>query len=536
MSKRADRRRKLRAAAVRKQVSTSGPANVAGGPTAPSNAGVAPAPSTNVATTPPLQETALLLQLQIAKLRYEVGLGRRLEVIKGFLSLFTAVGVVFTVYLGITQQRQAAAYRNDDRFDRSITRLSSHEPSERLAGLAGIQQFLYIPDVDRQKSALIYLVNAASLEGDATVRSAIEEIFNRLPKRPLSNDVLDSALELARDDNTSLFRRRREEFIARENEAKRPLVDSHYSEVLIGSTSSPENLPLESTGRIIGALVRAGARISDLKGIYCVECDFTGKNIDQSGVSFEGAMLRRANFSHVRLVNASFRNADLVLTNFMNSNLKNADLSSDAMFVPYSIFAAIAVGDMGASYGTNFACADLQNANFSGHLLFTFIYDDPIWGGNERDEFYDANLDSANLSTAQFAVALPTSLFSGDPTKKAIPDRILPVPNVGLKASTEPLHYSGQDPYRIWTFSAATGGDLNVWDHYRRDTRFAFGSLHSARNWDRAALPASFRKVFDDHKHDIEKPPISYDCTTGQKNADISSMFEGGLTTGNARF
>lgn len=477
-----------------------------------------------------------LLNLQIEKIKYEIGLGRRLEIIKGALSVFTAIGVIFTVYLGITQQKQAATYRNDDRFDRSITRLSSHEASERLAGLAGIQQFLSVKDAERQRSALIYLVNAASLESDPTVRSAIEETFNRLTQQPIPKEALDAALEVARDDNTSLLRRRIDLFIQQETAAKKLLVDPHYSEVLIGDASSQENLPLQSSAKIIAALIRAGAKIPDLKGIYCVECDFTGKKIDLSGIDFEGALLRGAQFSRANLDNANFHNADLVLTNFLGASLIGANLSSDTTFVPYPIMAARAVGDMYASYGTIFACADLRKSDLSGRLLFTLIYDDPIWGGSQRDEFYRANLDGAKLANVQFGVAIPMSKFSGDSTKETVPSSLTPISNLLLGGSTEPLHYSGDDPYRIWTEAAEPVSALNVENHYKIDALFALGSIYSANGWDRALLPSSFQQILADRADEFKKSPISFDCTTGQKKADISSMFSGSQRSGNARF
>lgn len=477
-----------------------------------------------------------LARLQITKLRYEIGRGRRLEEIKGMLAIFTVVGVIFTVYIGLSQQKQAAAYRNDDRFDRSIARLSSHEPSERLAGLAGMQQFLYTKDAERQKSSLIYLVNAASLEADPTVRSAIEDTFNGLSKHPLPQGVLNPALELARDHNLSLLHHQIEVFTQKQVESKKLLVNEHYTEVLIGDPSSAENLPLKTTGRLIASLIRAGARIPDLKGIYCVECDFNGENIDLSGVSFDNALLRRANFQGVRLDDTSFHNSDLVLTNFARASLKRANISADTMFVPFQIMAAREVGDMYASYGAIFACANLQGANFSGRLLFTLIYDDPIWGGSQRDEFYGANLDQADLSNVQFGIALPMSKFSGDTPKARIPDTLSPVLPFHLQGSTEPLHYFKDDLYRIWTVSAAADTELKSLDNYKTDAQFAFGSLHSANAWRQASLPWSFRTILADYDKNFKKPPVSYDCKTGQKSVDVSSMFDGKRMDANARF
>jgi uncharacterized protein YjbI with pentapeptide repeats len=255
-----------------------------------------------------------------------------------------------------------------------------------------------------------------------------------------------------------------------------------------------------------------------------------------SGVSFEKAKLRRANFSKVRLDNASFIDADLVLTKFVGSSLKRANLSAGSVFVPPTILAAQAVGDMYASYGTIFACADLTKADLSGRVIFTLIYDDPIWGGSQRDEFYGANLDHADLSRVQFATALPMSKFAGDSMKERVPDALLSMPLSAVGASTDPLHYSGNDLYRVWLTQPPWPGDFTLAEHFKTDAMFGFGSIHSARNWPGAVLPEAFRKVLSDGALNFDKPPVSYDCATGQKKADISSMFDGSHTTGSARF
>lgn len=52
---------------------------------------------------------------------------------------------------------------------------------------------------------------------------------------------------------------------------------------MIGDETAPENAPLVTTGKIIAVLIRVGACIDNLKGDYCVECDFKGKNVDLSG-------------------------------------------------------------------------------------------------------------------------------------------------------------------------------------------------------------------------------------------------------------
>jgi hypothetical protein len=149
-------------------------------------------------------------ELRVKKLAFETGWGKFFEGFRAIGTIFAAIGVIGTLALGLYQQRQNRISRDDERFDRSVARVGSGQTSERLTGLAGLQQFLVSGDADRQQAALLYLVNAATIETDPTLRSAIIDTFNSLQNSELNPRVLNAALLSARDRNRALFKRFRD--------------------------------------------------------------------------------------------------------------------------------------------------------------------------------------------------------------------------------------------------------------------------------------------------------------------------------------
>jgi hypothetical protein len=114
-------------------VKTNKPANKSNN----SPSSVDPSAST---TKTPAEE--LKLNLENQKLRYELGIGKWIEVAKSLSGVATMLGILVTLGLGIMQIRLTQTSRDDERFERSVSRLGSLQPSERLTGIAGIEQFL----------------------------------------------------------------------------------------------------------------------------------------------------------------------------------------------------------------------------------------------------------------------------------------------------------------------------------------------------------------------------------------------------------
>jgi uncharacterized protein YjbI with pentapeptide repeats len=475
------------------------------------------------------------LDLEIRKLQFDVATGKWLELFKAIGPVVTSLGIIGTLVLGISQLKQTQVSRDDERFERSVARLGSSQPSERLTGLAGIQQFLKTPDVSRQESTLRYLINAAVIEKDGTVRSAILDLLNSLPDSRLSNQALNQGLLAARDRNRAILKRLTDAFWQQQNLAKKRLVDPSYTEVPIGNPSPEERAPLQSSADAIAALIRAGARIDDLSSIYCVECKFSNLSTPSNlaGVRFDTSFLRRADFSGANLGSASFHNADLILTNFTSANLQSAKFSADTHVEQWSVSSAIYSGELASAWGANFACSNLSYADFTGRIIFSLVYQNPTYGGNMRDEFYNADLRGTNLKAAHFLIVIPEALAPtsqpGTAAQSAIaviPPNFAPMTGESFSSMGIAVNYFGAPKYSLWDGGFDTPG-LEIKplpNAYRRDFVVTLASLAAARHLTDAELPQAIRSFITANADKLKKPFLSYDCKGGQ-SSDISDMF-----------
>jgi|GEM_PF-6762043 len=480
------------------------------------------------------------LGLEIAKLQSELKNSNTFEWAKAIGAFVTSLGIIGTLLLGLSQQRESRISRDEERFERNVTRLGSTQVAERLTGLAGIKPFLKSTDRSQQIGALTYLINAGVIESDPTVRSAIDGLFDKISDLNIQADVLNEGLTAARDRNRAVYSRAVNAFWEKQNEAKKRLVDPKYTEVPIGNPSPSEMAPLEISARMIAGFIRAGAKINDLSNIYCAKCVFSSleKPANLAGVSFEQAILRRSDFSGAQLESASFHNADLVLTNFLGSNLSNSKLTADTTMEPWSISAAVYSGEMWSSYGAIFACSNLSNADLSGRMIFTLIYENDTYGGNMRDEFYNADLSGTKMSKIQYSIGVPANKLDSKATSSFFPLDLSPTDSSNFSKLTDPIHYFKETSLVIFTnFGNLSDKFKPIPNPYEQDLLISMSSLASARNLSKAELPQGIRQFIDDNSQKLQKPFISYNCATGQKNADISGMFaKAGTMTGNARF
>jgi len=67
---------------------------------------------------------------------------------------------MWTIVVGISQQGALQQSKEDERFDKAVTRLAGPSPTERLTGLAGLQLFLEPEYKSRHRGTLSFLVNA----------------------------------------------------------------------------------------------------------------------------------------------------------------------------------------------------------------------------------------------------------------------------------------------------------------------------------------------------------------------------------------
>jgi uncharacterized protein YjbI with pentapeptide repeats len=480
------------------------------------------------------------LELEISKLKTEVSSGTRFEILKAIGTFLTSLGIIGTLWLGIAQQRQNRLSRDDERFERAVTRLGSSQVAERLTGLAGLRPFLQGEDQTRQTNALNYLVNAGVIEADPTVRSAIENLFDSISDFKLDTSVLDEGLTSARDRNRAVYNRASKSHFERQTEAKKRLVDEAFTEVHIGNPSQAEMAPLEISGKMIAGLVRAGASINDLSGIYCPNCSFSSREHPAKlvGVNFGNSILRRAEFIGANLDSASFHNADLILTNFIGAKLANAKFTADTTLEPWSVSAAVNSGELAASWGTIFACSDLSHADFTGRLTFILIYQNGVYGGNMRDEFYSANLTGTKFRGMRFAIATPVASNPSVHNNPSLPGDLSPMTNNSFSIMSDPIHYFKESTVTLWQYFGSEDADFKPLPNaYGRDISITMSSFSNASNLDKAELPRYARSYIDENQANLRPPLISYDCATGQKKADIYGMFlHGGPMTGNARF
>jgi hypothetical protein len=205
---------------------------------------------------------------------------RIIEWLKGLAAvaaIAAIIGVIVISYFNSKQLDQLAVSRDDEWFDKAISRLGAQSAAERLTGLTGIQLFLDSSQIARRRAALLFLVNAVAVEKDVTIRSAILDVFSRLRNYGLQKEVLDEALIAARDRNRALlktfFQRRAPVGVRPQGHVESGLLDAG-----IGNVSPEDSDLLLATAATISSLVQSGASVSDLSHIYCVFCDFSSKD------------------------------------------------------------------------------------------------------------------------------------------------------------------------------------------------------------------------------------------------------------------
>jgi uncharacterized protein YjbI with pentapeptide repeats len=427
------------------------------------------------------------------------------------------LGLFCTMYIALSQREDARQGRDDERFERAITRIGSNQTSERLTGIAGLQQFLDSGDARHQTNALQYLVNAAAIEEDATVRSAILDVFGGADPSHITLQAMNKALISARDRNRAILVRYIDHFFAI------PLVNNRfpsgpaYSEVPIGELSQEQRAPLEATANIIAALIRDGAKTEDMSRVYCVECKFgrDDKSVDMSHINFEGAFLRRADFRNANLSASSFHNADLVQTSFTSANLHAAKLTSDVPITPWEELAGVAANNLLAMHGASFVCADLSEADFAGRPIFAFIYKNPVFGSDAHDNFARANLKGTNLIGFQFLLAIPADMVKDKKNPNLLEiEKVFPVTWGQASGPSQTLASIGGKDYVVFTVATSKDfrftGSINTKDLW--DLVLAFRQLRLARNLFEAEIPEGLRTFLKANENLFSTPPSDPGC------------------------
>ncbi|MBI4166925.1 MAG: pentapeptide repeat-containing protein [Acidobacteria bacterium] len=453
------------------------------------------------------------LKLEQQQLRFQLSFwGRLLEYLKAATGIAAIGGLLFAFVSSNRQLKQISVSRDEERFDRAVSRLGSDNPAERLSGVSGLHLFLEPAQTSRQRATLLFLVNAIAIEKDMTVRGAILDTFSSVAQFRVPKQVLNEILATARDRNRGILGVLQSRFRERLQEDDKVLFEKGNDEAWLGKLSEVDLAPLRATAATMAALIRNGAYVEDLRGIYCVSCDFSSDSrvVDLSGAKFDRSYVRQAKFTNVKLENASFDGAYLMHTDFSNANLSKAKLTCPPLLDP-PVQTILMQKALWGAYGPIFECADLSDADFTGSVLFGFYWTD-INGAGYFPRFYGANLRGTNLKSFQ--------LFT------AVPQRVAQTHGSELHDDVLGIQFQQSGGYDI----LVKGWKENdyVIRTYRIGESFKFtrpipremwpsifaglNSLASAKNLSDAQMPDGLRQFLDSNKAAFSHPVISTTC------------------------
>lgn len=460
------------------------------------------------------QRTAKL-ELEQQQLRFQVSRqGRAIEWLKALAGVAAILALFLAFFSTYQQLTQLAASRDEERFDRAVSRLGSDNPAERLAGVSGLQLFLDPAHRSRQHATLLFLVNAAAVEMDATVRGAILDTFTSLGQYGISRQVLNETLSTARDRNRGILRVLQSRFQERLQDNDKVLFEKGNDEAWLGKLNEAELAPLRATAATIAALIRNGAYIEDLSRIYCVSCDFSSesRSVDLSGSKFDRSYLRQARFKNVKLEHASFDAAYLMRTDFTNADLRNAKLTAPPLFDP-PVQSILVQKALWAAYGPIFECADLSEADFTGSVLFGFYWTD-INGAGYFPRFYGANVRGANFKSFKIFTAVPQRVTRGRTGMSGASDDVLRLKFQQSSSYSTLVKGWKENDYVIRTYQV--GENFKFTGPIPREMwpsiYAGLNSLASAKNLSDAQMPDGLRQFLDANKAVLSQPVISTTC------------------------
>jgi len=327
---------------------------------------------------------------------------RRLERLKTvvgasglIIALVTVVGGFLSVGNWFLEQKKTRQIRTEERLDRALTMLADENPGKRLAAVTSLRSFLSKDDDGQNTQVLLAFAGRLALDDSAPVRNTIVSTIEDLDVKVISTAVLNRGLQALGETSRSLmqegdiWRTRPQNLWRLEKDAK------------VGAR-------LQATAEGIVALLRKGARTTDLTGIYIGRSDLTG--MDLSGISFDDTILAWSDFTEASLVGASFNGTDLEETKFVRADLRNSKFTFSGKRGRSGVRWDYVERQMSRSPTDqvqvdmpDFSCSDLRNADFTGHSLFGVAANDiPELSVDFRGpNFRRANLGGADLSNIQ---------------------------------------------------------------------------------------------------------------------------------------
>jgi uncharacterized protein YjbI with pentapeptide repeats len=444
-------------------------------------------------------------------------------------------GVIVTIFVAVGQLDESRQLREEERFDRAVSRLGAPTATERLAGLAGLQLFLEPREKARHQATVHFLVDALASEQDSTVRAAILDSLSQVTSKEVSQNILNGTLERLRDRDRDLFSHLRATFLERLKQNSRLIREKGNDEVGIGPVREEDLAPLRATASAIVALTRNGARTSDLSGIYCEGCDFSGKVMDMtrsdfaqvsdfsrtdnlstlnlSGTNFHGSILKNANFIGLILRGASFDSADIIHANFSGADLTGAKFT-DSDHRESLIQSAVIVGYLYAAIFPDFTCANLTGADFTDSPFFGIYRNRPNSVFAAYPILHNANLLEAKLARVKvFAAAPATWNASSLPIGNLASFPFQNYEEVG-SYSNLPVKNWFNEPNIISVFT--TGANFQVKEPVRPDDWasmcLVFSNLASARNLDKSDISLSLKEFIHRHQRDFSRSPHPTPC------------------------
>jgi hypothetical protein len=177
-------------------------------------------------------------------IRFSVKAITRLDWFKLITAVVALAGIMWTVYSGSRQLDDARQSRDDDRFDKAITRLAGSTAAERLSGVAGLGLYLEPQQKPRHRPTLRFLVSALAGEPDPTVRGQLLDTLSSLRTPQISQADLNDALERLRDRNRDLYAQLQAGFLEKLRRDGSKLPESDYDETHILPNSDSQLAPL----------------------------------------------------------------------------------------------------------------------------------------------------------------------------------------------------------------------------------------------------------------------------------------------------
>jgi uncharacterized protein YjbI with pentapeptide repeats len=465
--------------------------------------------------------------------RFSVKAITRFDWFKLITAVIALAGIIWTVYSGSRQLDDARQSRDDDRFDKAITRLAGSTAAERLSGVAGLGLYLEPQQKLRHRPTLRFLVSALAGEPDPTVRGQLLDTLSSLRTPQISQADLNDALDRLRDRNRDLYAQLQAGFLEKLRRDGSKLPESDYDETHILPNSESQLAPLRATALAITTLIRHGARTKDLSGIYCVGCDFTGIDweminpdfakvadfahtdaalvLDLSGTNFDRAILKRANFVGVNLRGSSFDGADLLNTNFSGADLSGAKLT-DFQGRLYILEQMQLSGALLPSF-PDFTCANLSHADLTKSVILAIF-------SNLEAGFYagypilhKANLAHANLGEVYVLTIRPVEPGYNPSPPEAVNQQLFK----GYESGAGSTFVTSSPGTAHEVVSYLTGPNFAFKDPFRPEfslsTRIVFSNLYAARNVDQTNLPVALETFMQQNQKYLLQAPNPTPCT-----------------------